>query len=81
MTYAQSKLTVNGKVLPKYEKSRIGAPLVASQKGKNVAYLEFVTPFWMKLLLAISLLSWPGFICTRLGVKLKGKQAEREEKK
>lgn len=81
VTYAQSKLTVNGKVLPKYEKSRIGAPLVASQKGKNVAYLEFVTPFWMKLLLAISLLSWPGFICTRLGVKLKGKQAEREEKK
>ncbi|MGM9905298.1 hypothetical protein [Lactobacillus sp.] len=81
VTYAQSKLTVNGKVLHKYERSRIGAPLVASQKGKNVAYLEFVTPFWMKLLLAISLLSWPGFICAGLGVKLKSKQAEREEKK
>lgn len=81
VTYAQSKLTVNGKVLQKYERSRIGAPLVASQKGKNVAYLEFVTPLWMKLLLAVSLLSWPGFICAGLGVKLKEKQAEREEKK
>lgn len=81
VTYAQSKLTVNGKVLQKYERSRIGAPLVASQKGKNVAYLEFVTPLWMKLLLAVSLLYWPGFICVGLGVKLKGKQAEREEKK
>lgn len=81
VTYAQSKLTVNGKVLQKYERSRIGAPLVASQKGKNVAYLEFVTPLWMKLLLAVSLLYWPGFICAGLGVKLKGKQAEREEKK
>lgn len=81
VTYAQSKLTVNGKVLTKYERSRIGAPKVASRQGKNVAYLEFVTPLWLKLLLAISLLSWPGFICLGLGIKLKGKNAEREGKK
>ncbi|GHV97714.1 cell division protein [Lactobacillus nasalidis] len=71
VTYAQSKLTVNGKLLAKYRRSRIGAPKVASRKGKNVAVLEFVTPLWMKLLLAISLLSWPGFICASLGVKLR----------
>lgn len=35
VTYAQSKLTVNGKVLTKYEKSRIGASLGGQPKGQE----------------------------------------------
>lgn len=57
ITYKQSKLTVNGRVLTKYKRNRVGAPTVPEKtKGTNTAYLEFQTPFWIKLAIAVSLL-------------------------
>ena len=54
---------------------------VLNKKVRKPLTIKAVKGGKIKLLLALSLLSWPGFICARLGVKLKGKQAEREEKK
>lgn len=57
ITYKQSKLTVNGRVLTKYKRNRVGAPTVPEKtKGTNTAYLEFQTPLWIKLAIAVSLL-------------------------
>lgn len=53
---------------------------VLNKKVRKPLTIKAVKGGKIKLLLALSLLSWPGFICARLGVKLKGKQAEREEK-
>ena len=57
ITYKQSKLTVNGRVLAKYKHNRVGAPTVPEKtKEVNTAYLEFETPLWIKLAIWVSLL-------------------------
>ena len=53
---------------------------VLNKKVRKPLTIKAVKGGKIKLLLAISLLSWPGFICARLGVKLKGKQAERKKR-
>ena len=56
VTYAQSRLTVNGQAVKPVRLSKIQAPKVRQKRGKNVAVMDFVTPFWLNLLLTLSLL-------------------------
>lgn len=58
ITYKQSRLTLNGKVLKHYPKTKIGVPLLHQQKGLNTVTLQFIQPKWMTGLLCFSILMW-----------------------
>ncbi|MCH3922095.1 cell division protein [Limosilactobacillus sp.] len=55
ITYHESQLTLNGKRLHNYKRSRIGAPYVYQRQGQNTVTLYFKVASWFKVLLAISL--------------------------
>ncbi|WP_251545590.1 cell division protein [Limosilactobacillus caecicola] len=62
VTYRQSRLTVNGKVVKHYRRSSIGAPFIHQRKGYNRVTLQFVQPWWLTLLIIISLLGIVGVL-------------------
>lgn len=64
VTYYDSSLTLNGKVLSRsqYGRTHINAPIVWSKKGVNTLILKYETPVWVSGLLWVSAFSWLGFV-------------------
>ncbi|QJD73255.1 hypothetical protein [Lactobacillus acetotolerans] len=36
----------------------VGCPAVSQKPGKNQAFLQFMTPSWFKVLVAITIIGW-----------------------
>lgn len=55
VTYAQSRLVVNGRVVTNYHRSTIGAPTIHQKRGFNKVVMQFVQPWWVTVLITGSL--------------------------
>lgn len=60
ITYKESQLQLNGQRLSRqqYQTTRIGAPIVTQQPGRNHLILKFKQPALFTYLLVVSLVSW-----------------------
>lgn len=54
ITYSESQLIVNGRLMRHYKKSSIGAPYVHQRQGHNRAILSFIQPTWVTILMIVS---------------------------
>lgn len=55
--YRQSRLEVNGRAFTG-STNAVSCPAVPQKPGKNQALLQFMTPSWFKVLVAITMISW-----------------------
>lgn len=76
--YHQSRLIVNGKNATNSPKNQICMPTVTSKKGTNTATLSFIVPIWFWLLVALSLLSWIGYLAYFIWLGLKKRNGQNQ---
>ncbi|MCR8703303.1 hypothetical protein [Weissella cibaria] len=56
--YAETTLSLNGQVLKNVKLSRIGAPIVKQQAGRNTLILSYQTPSWLPTTQYVTAISW-----------------------
>jgi hypothetical protein len=56
--YAETTLSLNGQMLDNVKLSRIGAPVVKQQAGRNTLILGYQTPGWLPTTQYVAAISW-----------------------